>query len=215
MPCFSLLASKLSPLGNGAHREYLEAMVQLIRNGSLWPSCTSKVLTSGTFVVERQYASKVSCSQFWGTPLLSGGNARVTESRTVIRTVSFCGAAFANTAASKRLACKAAILRILIQPSPPNSAHISVAYLAFPNDSGGRSRSCGTFCSPWRVQHNSSPGGTLGEQALLRAIARMEPAHRFFVSQCLNLHRPFQSSDREPLRDRFGPAGDCSRNVRT
>lgn len=60
MPCFSLLASKLSPLGNGAQRENFEAMVQVIRNGGWLPSCTSKVLTRGMTVVERQYASKVS-----------------------------------------------------------------------------------------------------------------------------------------------------------
>jgi hypothetical protein len=36
------------------HLEYLESIVQLIRNGGWLSSCTSKVLISGTFVVERQ-----------------------------------------------------------------------------------------------------------------------------------------------------------------
>src|SRR5271156_2313899 len=105
------------------HLEYFDSIVQLMRNGGSFSSCTSRVLTRGTFVVERQYASKVSCSQFWGTPLLSGVDARVTESRTVIRTVSFCEAAFANTAANKRPASKGAILRILIRPTPPYTAY--------------------------------------------------------------------------------------------
>src|SRR5580704_19676884 len=96
-------------------------MVQLIRNGGSLPSCTSKVLTSGTVEVERQYASYVSCSQFCGTPLLSGVDARVSESRTVMRML-FLSAAFAPNAMSKRNACMAAILHILIQPTPPISA---------------------------------------------------------------------------------------------
>src|ERR1022692_2738432 len=130
MPRFSLLASKVSDLGSGMHLEYFDSMVQLIRNGGSLSACTSKVLTSGTFVVERQYASKVSCSQFTGTPLLlSGFDARVTESRTVIRTVFFGEAAFANMAANKRPTCKAAILRILIKSTPANTADASVAYL--------------------------------------------------------------------------------------
>jgi hypothetical protein len=114
-------------MGNGVHRENFESMAQLMRNGGLSPSCTSKVLTSGTFVVERQYASKVIPSQLVGTPLLSSGTARVTESRTVIRIV-FLEAAFAKIATNKKPTCKAATLRILIKPTPPNNAGASVAY---------------------------------------------------------------------------------------
>jgi hypothetical protein len=36
------------------HLEYLDSIVQLIRNGGSLPSCTSNVLIIGTFVVERQ-----------------------------------------------------------------------------------------------------------------------------------------------------------------
>src|SRR5580700_10221194 len=104
------------------HLEYFST-VQLIRKGGWLSSCTSEVLTC-TFEVERQYASKVSCSQFCGTPLLSGADARVTESRTVIRTASFCEPAFANVAASKRQICNDEILRILIKPTPPQCRRI-------------------------------------------------------------------------------------------
>jgi hypothetical protein len=41
-------------MGSGMHREYLDSIVQLIRNGGSLSSCTSKVLTIGTFEVERQ-----------------------------------------------------------------------------------------------------------------------------------------------------------------
>src|ERR1700691_2314742 len=117
MPFFSLLASKLAPVGNGAHRESLDSMVQLTRNGGPLPSCTSKVLIICGTLLERQYASKVSWSQLRGTPLLSKLTDRVAESRTWIRIVLFRDVALANMATSRRPACSAIILRILIKPT--------------------------------------------------------------------------------------------------
>src|SRR5580658_1031538 len=133
MPCLSLLASKTAPLGSGVHREYLDSIVQLIRNGGASPSCTSKVLISGTVLVERQYASKVSCSQFRGTPLLSLSllAARVTDSRILSCMMLLRDAAFANTASNKKLTSRA-ILRILIRPTPPHTADARCSIPGFP-----------------------------------------------------------------------------------
>src|ERR1700728_1939816 len=122
MPFFSLPASKCSPLGNDVHREYLDSMVPLIRNGGAWPSCTSKVLTSGAVLAERQYASKVSWSQFAGTPSFSMLATRVSESRTSIRIVFFTEAALANMVTKRTPGSSAAILQILIKPAPPKTA---------------------------------------------------------------------------------------------
>src|ERR1022692_2477177 len=177
MPLFSFLASKVAPLGKGVHREYRDSMVQLIRNGGSLPSCTSKVLTSGTFVVERQYASKVSWSQFLGTPLLlSGVDARVAESRTVIRIVFFGEDAFANMATNTRPACKAAILRILIGPTPPNPADASLAYQVFRTILEASPAGSVHF-APAGVSRTIAllAGGSLGGQTHLRAIARVVP----------------------------------------
>ena len=83
------------------HREFLDSMVHVTRNGGSLPSCTSKVFIIGAAVVERQYASKVSWSQLLGTPLLSRLNARVSESRTLICIVLFREAALANIATNR------------------------------------------------------------------------------------------------------------------
>src|SRR5580658_237319 len=192
MPCLSLFASKVAPLGNGVQWEYLDSMVQLIRNGGASPSCTSKVLTSGIVLVERQYASKVSCSQFVGTPLLlSAVTARVTESRTLICIMLLRDAALANIANSKKTASRTAILRILIGPTPPNTADACVAYPVFPNDSGSRSRRFGTFSSPGAPRTIAFPvGGGFGGQTRLPAAGRVESV-LFFDSQCRNLRWPF------------------------
>jgi hypothetical protein len=133
-------------------------MVQRIRKGGSLPSCTSKVLTSGTVVVERQYASNVSWSQFWGTPLLSGVDARVSESRTVMRML-FVTAAFPHIATSKRNACTAATLHMLTDPTPPNTAGATVAEPIFPNDSGSEASQIRYIVLPWRVPHNNFPVG--------------------------------------------------------
>ena len=155
--------------------------------------CIRDRLCSGTFVVERQYASKVSCSQFWGTPLLSAANALVAESRTVIRSVLF-GEAFANMAANKKPTCKAAILRIFMKPTPPNTAHADSAHLVFPNDFKSPPHSSATFCSPWCVSRNSFHGGSLGRRTHLRARARMQSVPRFLIASAFNLHRTSQRS---------------------
>ena len=179
-------------------------MVQLIRNGGSLSFCTRRVLTSGTFVVERQYASNVSCSQFSGTPLLlSGVDARVTESSTVIRSVFFDESAFASTAANKRPACKTAILRIIIKPSFQTlRPHL------LPNDPASQSRSFATFCSPGVVRTIAFPAEeSLGGQTQLRAIARRERVPRSSVASTLNLHWPnFSDPAGEPRRARFRPA---------
>src|ERR1700685_3410420 len=126
MPCFSLLASKVSPLDNGVHREYFDSIAQVTRNGGSLPSCTSKVLVSFGGLVARQYASKVSCSQLMGTPLSSKLTDRVSVSRTLICIRLSRDAALANKATKRKPNCKAAILRILIAPTPPNTADASV-----------------------------------------------------------------------------------------
>src|SRR5208282_2873074 len=159
MPFFSLRASKVAPLVNGVHREYLDSMVQVIRNGGLSPSCTSKVLVICGSLVERQYASKVTCSQFKGTPLSSTFNARVSESRTLICIRLLRDAALANMASNKKPVARNAILRILIRPTPPNTADACVAYPVFSNDSGSRSRRFGTFCSPGVPRTIAFPAG--------------------------------------------------------
>src|ERR1039457_99428 len=112
IPFFSRLASKVASLGNGSQREYFDSMVHLIRNGGLSPSCTSNVLVICGVVVERQYASKVSCSQFVGTPLSLAFTARVSESRIFICVMLLRDAALANMATNKSPACRAAFLRI-------------------------------------------------------------------------------------------------------
>jgi hypothetical protein len=65
----------------------------------------------------------------------------------VIRIVFFCEAAFDNVATNRRPACRAAILRILIKPTPPNPADVCVSHPVLPNDSGSRFRRFGTLCS--------------------------------------------------------------------
>jgi hypothetical protein len=100
------------------HRENLDWAVQLIRIGGLPASCTTSVFISGTALLERQYASNVTWSQFLGTPLSSMGADRVSESRTVIRVVLLLEAAPASVTASNELNPTAANLRILIKPAP-------------------------------------------------------------------------------------------------
>ena len=164
------------------HREYFDSIVQLIRNGGSLSSCTSKVLTSGTFVVERQYASKVSWSQFLGTPLLSGVEARVTESRTVIRILFFSEEAFANTASNRRPACKAAILRILIRPTPPNAA-MHLSHARFSRTILERRLTDAVHCAPPSVSRTSFRWRKSANKTHLRAVARVEPA-LFVGDQC-------------------------------
>src|SRR5271155_5827393 len=149
MPFFPLLASRVSPLANGVHWEFLDSIVHLIRNGVPSPACTSKVLIIGGFLVERQYASKVSWSQFNGTPLLSSLNARVSESRTLICISLLRDAALANVATNRRPTCtyKTAILRILIKLTPPGTVDASVVYRFFPKRFWKWFRKSGTLCS--------------------------------------------------------------------
>src|ERR1700678_1528722 len=111
-------------------------MVQRIRNGGSLPSCTSKVLTICGIPLERQYASKVSCSQLLGTPLLSELTDRVSESRTCIRIALFRDVALANMAANRKPACRATIRRILIKPTPPLTTGASVACCGHPGGLG-------------------------------------------------------------------------------
>jgi len=156
MPCFSLRASRVAPLGNGVHREYLDSVVQLIRNGGLSSSCTSKVFTSGAVLLERQYASKVSCSQLLGTPLSSRLDDRVSESRTLIRIVFFCGAALASMATNRRPACRATILRILKTKFPKRCGCIC-RKPGFPERFWKPVSQIRCIVLPWRVPHNSFP----------------------------------------------------------
>jgi hypothetical protein len=68
-------------------------------------------------------------------------------------------AALANMASNKKPVARNAILRILIRPTPPNTADACVAYPVFSNDSGSRSRRFGTFCSPGVPRTIAFPAG--------------------------------------------------------
>src|SRR5208282_5076223 len=208
MPCFSLLASKVAPLGNGVHRENFDSILQLIRNGGSLPSCTSKVLIIGALLLERQYASKVTCSQSMGTPLSSVPEARVSDSRTLIRIAFFSDDAFANMATNRRPACRAAILRILINPTPPNTADASVAYPVSPNDSGSRSRRFGALCSLGVSRTMASPLEEVWEDRLTRGPSP-ESSPSPFVWQPVPSIRTghFSHPTGNPGGPGFGPLG--------
>jgi hypothetical protein len=100
------------------HLEALDSAVQAMRYGRLLPSCTSKVFINGAVLLERHYASKVSCSQFTGTPLSFVPKDRVSESRTLIWMVLLREAALAKSAATSKPAKRAVPLYIFIEPIP-------------------------------------------------------------------------------------------------
>jgi hypothetical protein len=129
----------------------------------------------------------------------------------VIRTVFFGESAFANMATNKRPACKAAILRILIKPTPPNTADASVSYLIFPNDCGSQFRRFGTFSSPWHVPHNSSRRRRLGRTDSTAGHRPKGAGPPFLSCQypqaVLAVLANFSDPATEPRRARFQPAG--------
>src|ERR1700723_1066025 len=176
-----------------------------MRNGASLPTCTHTVFIRGAVLVERQYASKVICSQFVGTPLSLRLNARVSESSTVILIVFFSEAAFANMATNRRPARRAAILQILIKPTPPKTAmHLPQTVFRITLEAG--LADFGTLCSQGVFRTIAFRAGEgWSRRANLPAKVRVQPS-RVCSCQC-PLRTGVSVIQQDPSEPEFGPLG--------
>jgi len=128
IPCFSLRASKLSPVGNGTHRENFASTVHATRNVVPSSSCTTSVFVSTRVFELLQYASKFIPSQFFGTSPPSTASDRVSEFTTFTRISLLRVAAFARDKNADAATIPASnptttlVLLLLITAHPPDPA---------------------------------------------------------------------------------------------
>ena len=167
-------------------------MVQRIRNGGSLPSCTSKSIHQWRGCGGTAIRVEIELVAILGNAVVVKAQRSSFRIQDLDPIVLFREAAFANMATNRRPACRAAILRILMEPTPPNTADASVASPVFPRRFWKPVSQIRYIVIPWRAPHNSFP--------LLEGFGRTDsPAgHRpraspspFLGIQCRHLHQPF------------------------